>query len=221
MMSDEERDEILGDLIAARLTMPDMPAPQGVDPELWEEAGQLTGIAESLRARDFEVPPLEEDPVAATLGLVPDRHFALDSRALTRARKGAGMQTSELAAALVKRGWQVQGRDVFNWENRAADDVSPALITAIATVLGTTADHLRVDRAGEALSGLDAATQTSRFADLARRLAALRGIPESMAASNLRSRGLATVHRGSEPDADRWLDSLENYVAALETSREQ
>lgn len=221
MISDEERDEILGDLIAARLATPGMPAPKGVDADLWEEAGQLTGIAEALRASDFEVPPLEEDPVAATLGLVPDRHFSLDRQALTRARKHARMQTSDLAAALAKRGWQVEGRDVFNWEHRAADNVSPALIAAIAAVLGTTIDRLRINRAGENLSALDAATQTSRFAELARRLAALRGIPESLAASTLRSRGLATVHRGSEPDADRWLDSLENFVTALETSREQ
>jgi hypothetical protein len=221
---DMDWDEALADLVAARVDDPEMVTPDGVDPEMWEEAGRLALVAGALRHsaqaasewKDDPTPALEDDPVAAALGLLPDRHFALDQKALVRARKAAGMTVSDLASALSGRGWQVRTADVFRWESRPVDDVAPALIAAMAAVLRTTSDQLSTDRSTGVSSPFDAATRTARFAALVSRFARLQDMSEGMAASALRSRALATVHRGGEPDLERWLDSLEHFVAALE-----
>jgi hypothetical protein len=221
-----DRDELLADLVAARASNPGMQVPEGVDAALWNEAGELAVVASALRHRALEVPALEDDPVAASLGLVPDARYALEPKALSKARKATGLTASGLASSLNARGWQIRTADILRWEGRHARDVPPALIAALAAVLGTTPDLLSRTRgvatgdggndAESVPSALQIALNDPRFALLARRLARLRGISQAMAESTLRSRGLATVHRGGEPDPERWLDSLEAFVGALE-----
>ena len=59
-------------------------------------------------------------------------------------------------------------------------------------------------------------TATKRFGDLVQRFALSQRISPSMAQSMLRTRMLATVQRGDEPEAEQMLESLESLVRALE-----
>ena len=67
-------------------------------------------------------------------------------------------------------------------------------------------------------SVVERATATKRFGDLVQRFALAQRISPSIAQTMLRSRMLATVQRGDEPEVEQMLESLEALVRALETS---
>ena len=169
-------------------------------------------------------PPLEEDPVAAMLGVVPDPGLQLDTAAFVRACKARSIKPTALAARLSARGWKVDTADVFRWQTRAAPDVSPALIKAIAEEVRIDPDRL-LAKAQPQTDKLRAVAEdvaaTPRFSDLAARFARLQRMSPIMAASALQSRMLATVHRGDEPDREQMLPSEEELVRALEANQYQ
>lgn len=221
MVNNDEHEEHLADLIATRALHPDMAAPEGITATQWDEIGRLADIENALFDDAHGAPPLHEDPVAALLGLVLDPHLSLDGAALTRARKAAGIAASELATTLRGRGWHVSTSDVLRWQTRTADDVSPALVKAIAAELGTSVETLTTDRgaAGET-PALEEVMRSPAFESLVQRFALIQGMTRALAASTLRARGLATVHRGDTPAPEQWLHSLDAFVSALEDRNE-
>ena len=54
------------------------------------EVQELLRIADLLWEEAHGAPPLEDDPVAAMLGLVPDASRSLDPRALNKVTKSSG-----------------------------------------------------------------------------------------------------------------------------------
>lgn len=86
---------------------------ENVDLTTAPEAVELLDIADLLWEAAHGAPPLEQDPVAAMLGLVPDSAHSLNNTALKQAMQRAGLKTSDLAERLSKRGWDVANRDVF------------------------------------------------------------------------------------------------------------
>jgi hypothetical protein len=181
------------------------------------EIQALLAVADLLWEEAHGAPPLADDPVAAMLGLVPDPARSLDPRALARVTKSAGIKPSELARALTRRGWEVSTGDVFNWQTRGSQEVSPALIQAIAEITGSTIGSLTLDRGASPVSSeLRAVTETPRFKELVVRWAQLRRTSPDLATSALTARLATSVHRGGQPDADQMLNSLEALVAALE-----
>jgi hypothetical protein len=166
-------------------------------------------------------PPLQADPVAAMLGLVPDQSFRLDSAAFTQWCSRKGLKPTKLAERLRKRGWEVEAADVFRWRTSVASDVSPALIRAIAEEIGTSPDNLVAAPAVKqsALDTVaDVVSATKRFSDLVQRFALAQRISPAMAQTVLRTRMLSSAQRGREPEAEQMLDSLEALVRALEAS---
>jgi hypothetical protein len=113
---------------------------------------------------------------------------------------------------------------VFRWQTRAAPDVPPALIKAIAEEVRIDPDRLvaKAEPQPNTLRALaeDVAT-TPRFRDLAQRFAQIQRLSPTMAVSALQSRMLATVHRGDEPDKEQMLASVEELVRALEANQGQ
>lgn len=182
------------------------------------EAVALLNIADLLWEATQGAPPLERDPVAAMLGLVPDGTCSLNGLALKQALKTAGLQVSMLAQKLTDRGWDVSTRDVFNWQTRNDATVPPALIQAIADVTGTAPEKLMIDR-GESPShrALKSVTSSPAFQALAERWARLRGTTISLSSSALEARLAASVFRGSQPNEAQMLASLEALVEALES----
>lgn len=184
-----------------------------------DKVRSLLDVADLVWEAGHGAPPLEGDPVAAMLGLLPDPDYYLDSKAFSQKRKLAGLQPSELARRLTDRGWKVSASDIFRWETKFASEVSPALVRAIADVLKSEPDSLITHVAAASSVGpLVAKVKASaNFWVLVERFAHLQGLSRMMAASALESRMLATVHRGDPPDADQMLASLEALVRALET----
>lgn len=186
------------------------------------EAVELLDIADLLWEAAHGAPPLEQDPVAAMLGLVPDSARSLNNAALKKAMQAAGLKTSSLAEKLSERGWEVATRDIFNWQTRSDAIVPPALIQAIAEVTGTAADKLTVDR-GESPThrALHSVTASPAFRALAGRWARLRGTTLSLGASALEAQLATSVFRGSHPSEEQMLASLEALVEALESRSDE
>lgn len=186
------------------------------------EAVELLDIADLLWEASHGAPPLEQDPVAAMLGLVPDSTRSLNNAALKEAMKTAGLKTSSLAEKLSARGWEVANRDVFNWQARNDAIVPPALIQAIAEVTGTAVEKLIVDR-GESPThrALQSVTASPTFKALAERWARLRGTSFSLGASALESQLATSVFRGSHPSEEQMLASLEALIDALESRNDE
>lgn len=218
-MTGERQEEVLEALLDARAAGATTPSPPRSKQNADDDVEALLNVADLLWEAAHGAPPLDEDPVAAMLGLVPSPEYRLDPKALARARKAAGLKAGELAARLVARGWSVSGGDVFTWENRSTPEVSPALIRAIAEETGRSSDDLVTTQAWDPLEAeVSTALESSRFQQLVERWAALQGVSITLAGAELRSRVLATVHRGDRPSPDQLLDSLNALLVAKERS---
>jgi len=193
--------------------------------QMYLDAQRIVRAADLLWADAHRAPALEDDPVAAMLGLVPDASYQLDPRALKRAREASGLQPTTFAQALNRRGWKVTTREVFAWEVKGAPSAPPALLRAAAEVLKVDPDRLTrqtarvaASKPPEAVPVANEAAASPQFQDLVARFARLQGIPSRMAGSALQSRMLATVHRGEHPTPDQMLASLEALIEALENT---
>jgi hypothetical protein len=219
----EERDQLLERLLG------EPPGPQreqmlaGFDPDRRDEVLKLLAAGDLVWEAAHTAPPLEKDPVAAMLGVVPDPNFQLDAKALTRACQASRVKPTALASSLSARGWKVDTSDVFRWQTRSAPDIPPALINAIAQELRTDPARLvaRVRPQATSLLGVaEDVVATQRFHDIVRRFAKVRRMSAEMAESAMKSRMLATVHRGDIPDKEQMLASLESLVHALEADQD-
>jgi hypothetical protein len=166
-------------------------------------------------------PPIEDDPVAAMLGLVPDPGLSLDPAKLAKARKRAHLKPSTIAERLSARGWEVTPSEVFDWQRNAQPDVPPALINAIAGILGTLPETLTSASERVTQPAIDEVITDNRFAALVDRWGQLSGLAPSVAQSSLRTRMLATVRRGDHLSAEQWFAVLEALVEAKERPRHE
>jgi hypothetical protein len=218
-VTEEVWDEKLAQLIDAHVSGKPL-SHNDLDEALPIEYVELLDLADLLWEAGHGAPPLEQDPVAAMLGLVPDSARSLDGGALKRALATAGLSVSSLAQKLSDRGWDVASRDVFNWQTRDSARVPPALIQAIAEVTGTAAEKLVVDCGrSPAHLALKSMIASAKFREPAERWARLRRTTVDLGASALESRLAASVFRGAQPKEAEMLASLEALVSALETGR--
>lgn len=221
-MDDNERDRLLETLIARPHDREELLRSASIDPEDRAMLTDLASTADAVWLSAHGAPHLEDDPVAAMLGLIPDAACQLDSAALSRARKRNRLTVSELAGKLRQRGWDATTSDVFRWETRAAPDVPPAVVQAIADILGASADDLTArSPADHVRNYLSAIRDHPRFGELTTRWAQIRHVSTAVAASTLEGRLLATVHRGEQPDVDQMLQSLDALVSSLESARRE
>ena len=220
-MREPERDRLIGELIANPHNRDQLIRDADLSDREREQISAIGDTADLLWLAAHGAPALARDPVAAMLGLVPDRECSLDVRALTLARKRSGLTVSDLAVRLRERGWDVQKSDVFRWETRSARDVAPALIQAIADILDVRVDGL--------ISTPDSSATKDQLADvrhhplfeqLVDRWARIQHISHAVAAAALETRMAATVHRGERPDPDQLLRSLEALVLSVEQADE-
>lgn len=220
-MDDDERDRLIAELIEKPRAREDILRDAALDNQEREDISALTDIADLIWLSAHGAPPLADDPVAAMLGLVPDRECSLDSKALTRARKGAGLTVSDLAKRLRGRGWEFQKGDVFRWETRSAADVAPAVVQAIADILSESVESLIAAPSSKMV--LDQLADVRRhpvFDQLIDRWARVRHVSRAVAAAALETRMVATVHRGEPPDAEQLLHSLDLLVTSIEQADE-
>jgi hypothetical protein len=220
-MNDKERDQLIAELIARPRDREQILRAAELNDVEREDLGALSDVADLLWLSAHGAPPLADDPVAAMLGLVPDRECSLDSRALTSARKRVRLTISDLAERLRERGWEFQQRDVFRWETRSAADVAPAVVQAIADILGQPVDSLIAAPNSTVQDQLAHIRRLPLFKQLVDRWARAQHVSPAVAAAALETRMTATVHRGEPPDPKQLLHSLEALVTSIEQADEE
>ena len=187
-------------------------APAGpLSPDEQVELNSLLDVADLLwESTDNGAPALEDDPTALMLGLVPDPAITINVAALKRHRQNAGLKTSELAAQLVERGWNVTTQEVFAWETKSATWLSPALIRAITDVLGVDVETITQQREVVGKSIVEKVSVTQWFLDLCWTWARRLDIDFSSARSALLGQMAATVNRGKDLTEYQWREVLEH-----------
>lgn len=185
--------------------------PASASDEEWNEARQLARAESLLNLR--QAPPLQQDPVAAMLGLVPDPGLFVDGSAIRRLRGKASV--SQIAARLQTYGWEVSAADVRDWQTRPGVVLAPALLERLAKVLGVTTEAI-TRRTGELVP--HAVATSARWRNLVAQFAALLGVATDIAESRLVGALVAAKYRNEAPES--YLEAAEAYVTALEKSRE-
>lgn len=219
-MKEDKFDRLLGELIERPEERERILREAAVPSTTVQELLALAGTADLVWLSGQGAPPIEQDPVAAMLGLVPDSACRLDPTKLASARKRAKLNIGVLAERLRERGWDYKQADVFRWETRTAADVPPAVVQTISDILGAPVDGLITAVIDDNENVFAAVKASPRFEALVERWAAARGVARAVAEGMVQRRILATVHRGAAPDADQVLDSLETLVDAIEHGSE-
>lgn len=219
-MREYDFDRLLGELIEQPNERERILSDAAVSQSTAEELLALASTADAVWLSGQGAPPIEQDPVAALLGLVPDSACRLDSAKLSSARKQAKLDVGSLAKRLRELGWDFKQTDVFRWETRTAADVPPAVVQTISKILGAPVDRLVTPAAEDQDHVFSAVRASPRFGGLVDRWAAARGIARAVAEGMLQQRILATVHRGAAPDADQVLDSLESLIETIESGKQ-
>ncbi|MFG6280597.1 hypothetical protein [Microbacterium sp. 5K110] len=217
-MNEEEFDRLLTELVARPDERTTLLRKSRASAEEAAHLDALVFTADAAWLATQGAPPLDEDPVAAMLGLVPDRECSLDPRSFTRARQHARIAPSALAQRLKLRGWDPSTADVVRWQNAAAD-VPPALVQAIADELAVAVDAL-IQPPDAATDRFEAIRRAPAFEDIVARWARVRHIALAVARAELDSRMAATVYRGQLPDTDQVLSALDTLVRSVEGARE-
>ena len=185
-----------------------------LSPEERAELDALLEIADAVwEAGHLGAPPLEDDPTAIMLGLVPDPSISLSSKAITRYRKRGGLKPSRVATRLTERGWKVTTRDVFAWEERDTLGLSPALMRAIATALGVSEKDVCITRPASEPDAVANAMKADWFVDLTRRWADKMKVSPDVAKAAMRGRMVAVARRGGDLDEEQWRESLERLLS--------
>jgi hypothetical protein len=109
----------------------DLPSLDDLGPGLRRHVLQAWSNVDRL-VIDEPLPPLNSDPTAIALGVVPVT--LLDPTAVRQSRQAKVLRPSDVAASLHNRGWPVTTADVFAWERRP-ERVAPALLADLAAIL--------------------------------------------------------------------------------------
>lgn len=221
-MNENDRDRLLAELIQKPEERRRILQNAELNDREREDMAALVDTADLLWLSAHGAPPLADDPVAAMLGLVPDRECSLDSKALTQARKRVGLTVSDLAERLRARGWEFQTGDVFRWETRSAADVAPAVVQAIADIMNRPVESLiAVPTSTSAQDELANVRQHPLFERLVDRWVRVQHVSRAVAAAALETRMVATVHRGERPDPEQLFHILEAFVTSVEQANEE
>ncbi|MDQ1547523.1 MAG: hypothetical protein QOH69_2427 [Actinomycetota bacterium] len=165
----------------------------------------------------YQPPRLEDDPAARILGLVVDPALRFDGSAVKRARIRAGLKLPLLVQKLIQRGWEVTNSEALGWENGRSGAIAPALIAAVADIVGASQSSLAASAPTN--DPVSAIRTSESFRQLVTRAAEALSVPWDVAAAKLESAAAIPVHRGGTPDIDAALQSLEVLVEELESRR--
>lgn len=181
-----------------------------------EELLTLARTADAVWVANLEIPSLEEDPIAAMLGVAPTPGLTLDPAGFKAARVRSKVSVSGLRDYLAGRGWGVTGPQVASWQTRTGIELSPALLEDIGAALSTSPDAFTVRQGGNTPSLYTTLRATDWFDALVDQWRQMRSVARSVAEAQLLSRAGATVHRGEEPDLEQVHELLAHLVSPVD-----
>lgn len=184
----------------------------GATAEERKELIALAQVADAAWLTTRGAPPLDEDPIAAMLGVSPSASVTIDPAHFKSARTRSGVSVSELRERLVARGWTVTTAEVASWQTRVGIELVPAVVDDISEALAARAEDFIKPHSDGARS-LHAALRTAEwFNAVVEQWQVAKGVARGIAEAQLLVRATATVHRGEEPDVEQIRGLLERLV---------
>jgi len=213
-VNEEQKAGLLDRLIAMPVQRTQLLDEAGATADERTELLELADIADAAWVSTRGAPPVEEDPIAAMLGIAPTPGLAIDPAAFKQARVRSGLNVSQLRDRLAQRGWQVSNGEIASWQSREGIELLPALLQDIGDALSVSADSFTVTRVSDAPTIHTILRKSDWFVALVEQWQTLRHVARSVAEAQLLTRATATVHRGEEPDVDQIRELLEHLVAS-------
>ncbi len=183
------------------------------------EAQEVIRLLEAAwNAAALAIPALEDDPVAAELGLVaPRAPVMLNGVAIKVARARQGLSIGDVSRRLIAEGHPTSIRWLFGVEQGSSTPVDATLAEAISRMLGVSLTDITAVAATRKSDSLVAFLRSPRYAEIIRDWAVRLGL----AADTLRARYspllMAAPRRDrGDADEDEWARLL---IALLESGK--
>jgi hypothetical protein len=119
----------------------------GVNPTAAAEAADLFKLLDATWGSYVDLPPLEADPVAIALGLVPSpapKATTISGARLAAARQRKHLKASDVAKRLSDSGHTMNAKAVADLEGRAVTEVDGTFLTVLVSVLGCGVDDIAI-----------------------------------------------------------------------------
>lgn len=198
----------------------DRPDLTGIRPDTAAEVSQLFRLLDATWASDLDLPPIERDPVALALGLVPlprlePTAWVLGSK-LSAVRRRRRFRPSDVASQLTQAGYSHNARSVVKLEETPATEVTRSFLSALSQALGCNEAELTRDMDDPSLDSFAAWLNSEQFDREVAKWAAETNYVGPDLRSAARSRLLsARYRRGGEATPSEWITLVRAVLDSL------
>jgi hypothetical protein len=190
----------------------------GANPTIAAEAAELFELLDATWGSYVELPPLESDPVAIALGLVPPpapQATAIAGPRLAAIRQRKGLKASDLAKQLSNSGHTMSARGIADLEGRAVSEVDGTFLTVLINALGCSFDDISAERQTE-MQDFVAWLHSPDFDGQVALWARDAGYEGPDLTARARSRLLTVRQRsGGEQEREQWITWLRTVLDSL------
>jgi len=195
------------------------PSMEGFGPEEQHVLLDMSRIIQANWVIEVELPPLEEDPVALALGLVPSSTSGVAVVAGDRVRtlrQALKLSRSQLVAATSAQGWSLSASEMAIIERAETEVLATPHAAALARALRTGIDALAPTADGPIKEFLAWLHSDDFDREVASWAADHNRDPKDVA-REVRSKMMAPSRRSSGPGGPtRWLQTLRAILEAME-----
>jgi transcriptional regulator with XRE-family HTH domain len=182
------------------------------------ELSELFRIIDANWAAEIELPPLEDDPIAIALGLVPQprRSEVLVGGTTVRAlRQARGLQMTVFAATVSRYGWPITARNATLLERAQAQLLTADQAAALARALGTGIEALEPSN-NDPVKGLLTWLYSDEFERTVLAWAPETSMSASDVAEEARTKMLVAAKRSSGHEGrTEWIQTLRAILEAM------
>jgi hypothetical protein len=197
----------------------DRPDLTGIRPDTAAEASELFRLLDATWASDLDLPPIEEDPVALALGLVPLPDMEATTWVLgpklSAVRRRRHLRPSDVARQLTEAGYPHNARSVVKLEETPANEVTRTFLSALIQALGC--NEAELTRGTDAdLDRFVAWLRSDQFDREVAKWAAETNYVGPDLRSAARARLLSARHRrGGESTPNEWITLVRTVLDSL------
>lgn len=139
----------------------------GIRPDTAAEASELFRLLDATWASGLDLPPIEKDPVALALGLVPlpdlEATMWVLGPKLSAVRRRRRLRPSDVARKLTQAGYPHNAKSVVKLEETPANEVTRTFLSALIHALGCNDTELTRDTDDADLDSFAAWLRSEQF----------------------------------------------------------
>jgi hypothetical protein len=197
----------------------DRPDLAGLQPDMAAEASEFFRLLDATWASDIDLPPIDQDPVALSLGLVlstdPTSTSWISGPSVSTVRKRRHLRPSDVARYLTQVGYPHSARSIVKLEETPVNEVTRAFLGALVGVLGCSEADLSEGTDAD-LNNFAGWLRSKQFDEEVARWAIETKYVGPDLRSTARTRLLSARHRrGGESTHHEWIALLRTVLESL------